>query len=147
MPGIKCILTYGSRFIDYKMGIAGAIVMGGIVFAINYLSTKEITGSTTAALKQGSYTFLLGGSLMKSCEYLATRINPKYFAITLSVIIPSVFTLFLTYKMHQLKGTPKPFESTVPTVIIIPATAIWGWKKRKEYEIELLSNESNSIEN
>ncbi len=147
MSGIKPILMYGSRFIDYKMGIAGAFVMGGIVFAINYFSTEEITGSITAALKQGSYTFLLGGSLMKSCEYLATRINPRYFAIALSVIIPSVFTLFLTYKMHQLKGTPKPVESTIPTVIIIPATAIWGWKKRKQLDAESFSKESYSTKN
>jgi hypothetical protein len=39
--------------------------------------------------------------------------------------------------MHNLKGTPKPLESTIPTTIIIPATAIWGFKKRKESDFEL----------
>lgn len=124
------------RFIDYKIGLAGAIVMGGIVFAINYFSTYEIAGSFTAALKQASYTFFLGGTLMKSCEYIAVTIKGRKWAILASVIIPSVFTLFLTYSMHSLKGTPKPFESTIPTTIIIPATAVWGYKKRKKFDEE-----------
>jgi uncharacterized protein YacL len=125
------------KFIDYKIGIAGAIVMGGIVFGINYFSTHEIVGSLTAAFKQGAYTFLFGGTLMKGCEYLATSIKKRSVAIILSIVIPSVLTLILTYTMHNLKGTPKPLESTIPTTIIIPATAIWGFKKRKESDFEL----------
>jgi hypothetical protein len=58
-------------------------------------------------------------------------------AILASVIIPSVLTLILTYTMHNLKGTPKPLESTIPTVIIIPATAIWGFKKRNQIDFKL----------
>jgi hypothetical protein len=119
------------KFFDLKIGIAGAIVMGGIVFGINYFSIHEISGSVTAATKQGAYTFIFGGTLMKGCEYLATTIKKRSLAIAASVVIPSVFTLFLTYGMHNLKGTPKPFASTVPTLIIIPATAVWGLQKRK----------------
>jgi len=127
----KTVINSGN-FIDYKIGFAGAIVMGGIVFGINYFSTHEITGSITAALKQGAYTFIFGGSLMKGCEYLATKIKKRTIAILASVVIPSALTLLLTYSMHTLKGTPKPLESTIPTTIIIPATAIWGLKKRQQ---------------
>jgi len=137
MIRIKQGVKFGRRFIDYKIGIAGAIVMGGIVFGINYFSTSEITGSFTAALKQATYTFFFGGFLMKWCEYLATSIKKQTLAIVASVLIPSVFTLLLTYSMHNMKGTPKPLESTFPTTIIIPATAIWGLKKRKELELQL----------
>ena len=112
--------------------------MAGIVFAINYFATNEISGSLTAAAKQGTYTFLFGGSLMKGCEYLATKIKKQTLAILAAVIIPSTITLLLTYTMHNLKGTPKPFESTIPTTIIIPATAIWGYIKRKQ----LIQNEN-----
>lgn len=136
MPNLRKVSNSVQKFIDYKIGIAGAIVMGGIVFGINYFSTYEITGSLTAALKQGSYTFLLGGTLMKGCEYLAVTLKNRTWAIIASVIIPSVFTLILTYSMHNLKGTPKPFESTIPTTIIIPATAVWGYKKRKKLDDE-----------
>lgn len=90
MTKLQYILKFAQKFIDYKIGIAGAIVMGGIVFGINYFTTDEIAGSITAALKQGSYTFLFGGTLMKGCEYLATSIKKRRLAIFASVIIPSV---------------------------------------------------------
>jgi hypothetical protein len=124
MTKIKKAAKYSHQFIDYKIGIAGAMFMGGVVFGINYFSTYEITGSVTAALKQGGYTFLLGGIFMKGCENLATKIKKRTLAILLSVFIPSVLTLILTYSMHNLKGTPKPLESTIPTLLIIPATVV-----------------------
>ena len=74
---VKKIYNFGSKYIDYKVGLIGAGVMGGIVFGINYYDSQEILGSTTAALKQGSYTFFFGGAVMKGCEYLATKINNK----------------------------------------------------------------------
>jgi len=132
---IKKVLKFGSTFIDYKIGVAGSIVMGGIVFCINFFTTHNISGSFTASFKQASYTFLFGGFLMKGCESLAKGINNKYLAIGMSVLIPSSLTLTLTFLMHNLKGTPRPFESTLPTLIIIPATAIWGYLKRKEYDL------------
>jgi len=133
MNSVKRAINFGGRFIDYKMGIAGAFVMGSIVFGINYNGLEEIHGASTAALKQGMYTFLLGGSFMKGCEYLAVKIKSYTLAIVLSVFIPSAITLILTYNVHKLKGTPKPKESTLPTLIIIPATAVWGYKKRKQF--------------
>ena len=137
MPKIKRAVKFIQKFIDYKIGIAGAIVMGGIVFSINYFTTYVTFGSLTAAIKQGTYTFLFGGTLMKGCEYLATTIRKRTMAIILSVLVPSVITLILTFTMHRLKGTPKLMESTVPTLIIIPATAIWGYKKRNQMHMEL----------
>jgi len=122
------------KFIDYKIGFAGAIVMGGIVLGINYFSAHEISGSITAAIKQGSYTFIFGGTLMKGCEYLATNIKKRRLAIVASIVIPSVFTLLLTFGLHNLKGTPKPIASTIPTLIIIPATAVWGARKRNQMD-------------
>jgi len=85
-------------------------------------------------LKQGGYTFLLGGIFMKGCENLATKIKNRSLAIFASIVIPSALTLILTYTMHNFKGTPKPLESTVPTLLIIPATAVWGYRKRKQME-------------
>jgi len=120
------------KFIDVKIAVSGAIVMGGIVFTINYSATQEMTGSLTAALKQGTYTFFFGGILMKSCELLATGIQRRMLAIFSSVFFPSVFTLLLTFAMHSMKGTPKPFESTLPTLIIVPATVVWGFISRRK---------------
>jgi len=120
-----------NKYFDFKIGIAGALFMGIIVYCINYFSTNLIIESLTAALKQGAYTFFFGGLLMKGCEYIAIHIKKHTLAILSAILIPTVLTLILTYGMHLLKGTPKPLASTIPTLMIIPATAVWAIRKRK----------------
>lgn len=127
------IARFGARFIDYKMGLAGSIVMSAVVFGVNYQGLHDLTGASTAALKQGTYTFLFGGSIMRGCEFLASRISKQAVALTAAVVIPSAVAISLTFGLHQMKGTPKPVESTIPTaLLIIPSTAIWGYRKRKQ---------------
>ena len=114
----------------------GAGVLAGIVFGINYYGTQDLTGASTAALKQGSYTFLFGGIIMRGCENLATRISNTTVALIAAMIIPSAVAISLTFGVHNLKGTPKPIESTIPTaILVIPSTAIWGYRKRKRYAL------------
>lgn len=133
---IRRAYDFGKKYIDYKMGVGGAVIMGGIVFGVNYFDTHEVIGSTTAALKQGGYTFLFGGAVMRGCEYLATKIESRTKALIASVIIPSLVSISLTYGVHSMKGTPKPVESTIPTAaLVIPSTAIWGITKRKQLEL------------
>jgi hypothetical protein len=128
------IIGFGNRFIDYKMGIMGGIVLGCIVFGINYHDTFKWQGALTAAIKQGSYTFLFGGIIMRGCEYLATRIRKRSLALAAAVFIPSAISVGLTYGVHSMKGTPKPLESTIPTAFfVIPSTAVWGIRKRNQY--------------
>jgi hypothetical protein len=64
---------------------------------------------------------------------MAIAIKQKFMAIFISAFIPSVITLFITFGIHQLKGTPKPLESTIPTLLIFPTTLVWGYKKRKRH--------------
>lgn len=123
-----------NKFFDYKIGLAGAVFMGTIVFCINYFSTNLVTESFTAALKQGIYTFIFGGFLMKGCEYIAIHIKKRNLAVGMAIFIPTVITLILTSVMHFLKGTPKPLASILPTLMIIPATAVWAMRKRKKME-------------
>lgn len=137
-------VRYGNRFIDYRMAIGGAIVMGCIVFWINYASTKNTTGASTAALKQGVYTFLFGGLIMKSCERLATEIRKKANAVAAAVVIPSLAAIGLTFGVHSLKGTPLPLLSTVPTVLlVIPSTVVWAIRKRRQSETDRKNNHSD----
>jgi len=49
---IQQIAKFGQKFIDVKIAISGAIVMGGIVFSINYSATHKLTGLMTVAFKQ-----------------------------------------------------------------------------------------------
>lgn len=115
------------------MGMMGAIVLACIVFGINYLDTLDLAGATTAALKQGTYTFLFGGTIMRGCETLATTIQKKAVALAAATIIPSAVAICLTFGVHSLKGTPMPVASTIPTaVMVFPSTFIWGYRKRKQ---------------
>lgn len=126
-----------SRFIDLRIGLAGGLVMGCIVFFINYSDTHDLSGALTASLKQGVYTFLFGGFIMKGCKLLATKVNPRWLALTAAVIIPSMVAIGLTYAVHSTKGTPKPLESTIPTVFfVIPSTAVWGYRQRQKQSLK-----------
>jgi hypothetical protein len=121
------------KIFDFKIGLAGGIVMGLVVFFVNYTYTHEFQGSLTAALKQGVYTFFFGGIIMKICEQIAIRFKNKFSAIVLAVIIPTTIALSLTFGVHSLRGTPRPVASTIPTALfIIPSTAVWAIRKRKK---------------
>ena len=127
------ILKFGNKYVDYRMGVAGAVVMAAIVFYINYHGTQDTLGATTAALKQGTYTFFFGGVIMRMSELIATGVNNRRVAIITACIIPSIVSLSLTFGVHSLKGTPKPLESTIPTAIfVIPSTLVWGFIKRRK---------------
>ena len=91
------------RFFNFKIGIAGALIMGISVFCINYFSTKFLFESITAALKQSAYTFIFGGFLIKSCEYIAAYFKKNSIAILLAIAIPTIITLLLTYAKRYPK--------------------------------------------
>ncbi|MEZ5084610.1 MAG: hypothetical protein R2750_14390 [Bacteroidales bacterium] len=134
---MKFKLRESLKFFDYKIGLAGGLVMGIIVFIINYRMAGDVAGSFTAALKQGVYTFFFGGTIMRLCEIIAIKLNPAFWAVFLAMLIPSFISLVLTYGVHSLKGTPKPIESTIPTAIfVIPSTFIWGYLKRMKITIK-----------
>lgn len=111
-------LALVNRFINVKIGLIGAFIMGGIVWFINM--GFGWWPATTAALKQFAYTFLLGGILIRILDTIATKINNRYAAITVAALSVSAFTIILVYLVHSMKGTPRPFESTLPTIIMAP---------------------------
>lgn len=126
-------LSFIREYIDLKMGLAGAVVMAILVYYINYIGTHDTLGSSTAAIKQGFYTFLFGGVIMRSSEHLAVKISQKTLALVAACMIPSTVSLILTFGLHSLKGTPEPLQSTLVTaVFVIPSTAVWGYMKRKK---------------
>lgn len=130
---LKRLIAAGGKYIDYKMGLIGAAVMAVIVFGINFSGTHNWFGASTAALKQGAYTALFGGIIMRTCQFLATSIKNRAVALATAVIIPSTVSILLTYGVHCMKGTPKPLASTIPTaMLVIPSTAVWGYMKRKQ---------------
>jgi hypothetical protein len=100
------------------MGFAGALVMGGIVWIINM--DYGWWPATTAAMKQAAYTFLFGGILIKILDTIVLKIPNRLVAIATATIVVSCTTIVLVYIVHNLKGTPMPFESTMPTIVMAP---------------------------
>jgi hypothetical protein len=120
-----------NRFFDSKMGFAGAFVMGAIVYFIN--ADHGFYPGLIAGLKQAVYTFFMASINMKICENIAIRYaNPKL-SIFLAVVVASIITIGATFIVHSLKGTPEPFASTIPTIILSPPTLLyWAARKRKQ---------------
>jgi hypothetical protein len=123
------LIRFFGQFIDYPSAIAGAVIMGLIVGFVN-------TGfgwwpALTAAMKQAAYTFFFGGLIIRLLYFLALKIDSKWPALIWSVVLVSTLTIILVYLVHSLKGTPRPFESTLPTIILAPPGFFYlAWKKR-----------------
>lgn len=125
-----------NKLFDPKMGLAGALFLGTIVFFINY--DHGIVNGLIAALKQGLYTFFVGGFITRLCENIAT-ISKNLTAILLAVFIPSIIAIALTYLVHSMKGTPEPLNSTIPTMILAPLGFLW-WALQKRKQMHLTDN-------
>ena len=118
-------------FFDSKMGFAGAFIMGGIVFWINF--SHGFYPGLIAGLKQAVYTFFMASINMKICENIAIRYKNVRISIFLAVLIASIITIGATFIVHSIKGTPEPFYSTIPTIILSPPTLLyWALRKRKQ---------------
>jgi hypothetical protein len=118
------------KFINYKMGALGATIMGGIVWHIN--ADHGFWPATYAAMKQFTYTLFLGGTLIRLLETIVMKIKKPVLALLVAVTFTSLLTISLVFIVHNLRGTPKPFESTIPTILTAPfGFFILAYRKRK----------------
>lgn len=115
---IKKIVKSSSKFIDIPTAFAGAVIMGVIVGIIN--RKFGFWPASTAALKQAAYTFLFGGMLTKLLYVIADKIDGVFKATFFSALIVTTITVLLVYAVHNMRGTPRPLESTIPTVLMAP---------------------------
>jgi hypothetical protein len=138
MIGTKQTLAKVNALIDFKMGLLGAIFMGSLVFWINFDHGWD--DALVASLKQFFYTLFFGGLFLKMAENIATSINNRIWGIFAGGFFPMVLTAIMTFTMHSLKGTPEPFNSTLPTIFLAWLSfSIWSWEKTR-------SDSSNSSE-
>lgn len=119
-----------NRLLDIRMGIIGAVSMGLIVYFINY--DHGVVAGLIAASKQGLYTFFFGALFVRMSENISSSITPRKKAVLLGGIIPALLTSALTYVLHAIKGTPEPFNSTVPTMILsLMSFSTWSYLKHR----------------
>lgn len=126
---LNIISKYIYKYINIKVGLIGALIMGSIVFAVNMKHGWLL--ATTAGLKQGLYTFLFSGIIVKLLDYLVKKIKNPHLSIPISVLAISGFTSLLVYLVHSLKGTPEPFLSTLPTILMAPPGFLFLAKRTK----------------
>jgi len=103
---------------DIKLALLGALAMGCIIFYINIDAGWAM--ASVAALKQFSYSLFLGAIIIKILEIIVCAIKHTVISILISVSITAILTICLVYFVHSLRGTPKPFESTLPTICLAP---------------------------
>ncbi|MEL6388632.1 MAG: hypothetical protein AAFQ02_00605 [Bacteroidota bacterium] len=120
-----------NKIMDVRMGMLGAISMGSIVYWINM--DHGVVAGLIAASKQGLYTFFFGALFVKLAENIASNIANRALGVMAGGIIPALLTTFLTYCLHAIKGTPEPFHSTIPTLVLgTMSFSTWAYLKHRE---------------
>ena len=94
----------------------GALVLGSLVFFVNLDHGWQ--GALIAAAKQGIYTFFAGGYMVRLNERIAVGVNPAWLAVSAGMLCAGGLAVTLTYLVHSLRGTPEPFNSTLPTLVL-----------------------------
>jgi len=116
--------------------------MGSVVAYIN--SDHGILPAGIAALKQAFYTFFIGGVIIRILDIIVNNIKKKAYAYLVSITVATFLTTSMVYFVHRLKGTPKPLDSTIATVILAPPGYIYlAYFKRKNH-VNSKENEGDS---
>ena len=123
-----------TKHYDFKMGLIGAIGMAIIVYFVN--ADHGFWAAIPAALKQGVYTLIAGGFLTRLCERIALNMQEPISAHILAMLVPSTLAVVLTLGVHYMRGTPEPYNSTVPTMLLAPLSfLLWAWYiRRRNFE-------------
>jgi uncharacterized membrane protein YvlD (DUF360 family) len=131
---IKKVVKSTSKFIDIPTAIAGAVIMGIIVGFIN--RKFGLWPASTAAVKQAAYTFLFGGMLTKLLYVISDKIDGVYKATFISALIVTVITVLMVFAVHNMRGTPRPLESTIPTALMAPfGFSFLAYRRKKSTQL------------
>ena len=125
------IRAFLDKHIDYPAAIAGATVLGSIVFVINH--EHGWNSALVAAGKQAAYTFFAGGYMVRLNERIALALNPAVLAVVAGMLCSGTLAVSLTYLVHSLRGTPEPLNSTLPTLaLLVPGFLFLGARARRK---------------
>lgn len=126
-----------NRFFDLRMGGAGSIVMGVVVYYVNHEHGFSL--AIVASLKQAFYTFFIGSLLSKLCENLSISFENKLLAVAMAVFTTTALSAILTFILHSIKGTPETINSTLVTIALAaPGFLWWSLKQRRKLDNQQL---------
>lgn len=135
------VRAFLDRHIDYPAALAGAVVLGSLVFAVN--CGHGWNQAAVAAAKQATYTFFAGGALVRLNERLALTIDPAAVGMITGVVCSGALAVSLTYCVHSLRGTPEPLYSTLPTLfLVVPGFVFLGARAR--YKARLVEEQEGA---
>jgi hypothetical protein len=127
---LKRIKTTLDANIDYGGAIAGALLLGGIVFWINHPHGTAL--AVAAAMKQATYTFFVAGFIVKNNERLAKKLASRSLSLMLATGVSSCLAIGLTFLVHSMKGTAEPLLSTLPTAVMAPPSfLVLAWRTQR----------------
>jgi len=128
---LQRIKSLMNEYINYPMAIGGAVVLGAIVFVINF--PHGVLAATIAASKQALYTFFAGGFIARNGENLAVKWSNRRLSLLTSIVVSTLIAVALTLLVHSLRGTPEPLYSTIPTLLLSPiGFFIIGWRRQQQ---------------
>ena len=129
-------LLRNNSYFDFGIATGASLGMASLVFCIN--SEYGVEPASIAAAKQAATTFFFCGFTTKLCENFTLKPN-KIVNKYLSIAIPAALSMAITYGVHNLRGTPEPLKSTIPTMIFAPiGYGLWRNRKIKELESILI---------
>lgn len=118
------------RYVDLRMSWVATLMMGTAVWLVNM--DHGAGPASIAAAKQMAYTAVASGFLLRLCQRLAAGIESTVLALLAAVSAPSALAIVLTFGVHSMRGTPEPFASTVPTMLLVPpGFLVWALRKRR----------------
>ncbi|MCX2978450.1 hypothetical protein [Candidatus Marimicrobium litorale] len=129
------IRAFLDRHIDYPAALAGAVVLGSLVFVINY--GHGWNQALVAAAKQTTYTFFAGGALVRLNERLALSINPAAAGVIMGAAVfhtadinPGGAWVCFSWRARPLQGRVGGGLKRRLMVVIIVAREALSWSAR-----------------
>ena len=104
--------------------------MGVLVYFINM--DYGLWLALLAAGRQAMYTFFFGALFVRMAENIAINTEDRYLAIFMGGFTPALLTSILTYCLHAFRGTPEPFYSSIPTLLLgLMSFSTWSYLKHR----------------
>ena len=130
---VKQFYYWSKKYINYKIGLIGAVITGLIAFASNYSH-----GSSPAAyafVKQAVFVFFFGGYNIKTCEKLSETFNLRFLSLTAATLVPVLQAAIAFYILHKIGGTPEAaITALAASAVNLPPFFVFGYIYRKHHE-------------